>query len=121
MKHRSRLHKMPGLTEAQKSIVDHILMDKIKARQKVRYSTLSSLAWVRVQALIKVQRYLIKGQRYTSSYEDTLIEEKSYNVRRKRCASPPLILGLNQALCRRRCAAPTSCQRVAVRCTSVSV
>lgn len=36
MKHRSKLHKVAGLTEAQKSIVDHILMDKIKARQKVR-------------------------------------------------------------------------------------
>eukprot|EP00903_Cladosiphon_okamuranus_P005765 g5716.t1 len=35
MKHRSRLHRANGLTEAQKSIVDHILMDQIKARQKV--------------------------------------------------------------------------------------
>ncbi len=32
MKHRSRLHKATGLTEAQKSIVDHILLDKIKAK-----------------------------------------------------------------------------------------
>lgn len=35
MKHRSRLYKANGLTEAQKSIVDHILMDKIKALLKV--------------------------------------------------------------------------------------
>lgn len=35
MKHRKKLHKPGGLTEAQKSIVDHILMDKIKARRKV--------------------------------------------------------------------------------------
>eukprot|EP00752_Nemacystus_decipiens_P018608 g16683.t1 len=34
MKHKSRLHKANGLTEAQKSIVDHMLMDKIKALQK---------------------------------------------------------------------------------------
>ncbi|CBJ27696.1 conserved unknown protein [Ectocarpus siliculosus] len=35
MKHRKKIHKPGGLTEAQKSIVDHILMDKIKARKKV--------------------------------------------------------------------------------------
>ena len=36
MKHRGRLHKVNRLTDAQKSIVDHILKDKIKALQKVR-------------------------------------------------------------------------------------
>ncbi|CAM9637203.1 unnamed protein product [Ectocarpus sp. 6 AP-2014] len=35
MKHRKKIHKPGGLTEAQKSIVDHILMDKIKARKKL--------------------------------------------------------------------------------------
>lgn len=37
MKHRNKLHnKASGFTEAQKSVVDHILLDKIKARRKVR-------------------------------------------------------------------------------------
>ncbi|CAM9166124.1 unnamed protein product [Scytosiphon promiscuus] len=34
IKHRHKLHKASGLTDAQKSIVDHILMEKIKARRK---------------------------------------------------------------------------------------
>eukprot|EP00904_Undaria_pinnatifida_P010728 jgi/Undpi1/6786/HiC_scaffold_21.g09263.m1 len=36
MKHRDKLHNKPsGLTDAQKSVVDHILLDKIKARRKI--------------------------------------------------------------------------------------
>lgn len=35
MKHRNSLHKTTGLTEAQQSILDHILLEKIKARKKV--------------------------------------------------------------------------------------
>ncbi|CAM9290972.1 unnamed protein product [Ectocarpus fasciculatus] len=42
MKHRKKLHKPGGLTEAQKSIVDHILMDKIKARRKLNVSSSGS-------------------------------------------------------------------------------
>lgn len=36
MKHKSRLHKATGLTEAQKSIVDQILLEKIRDRRKVK-------------------------------------------------------------------------------------
>lgn len=39
MKHKSKLHNKAassGFTDAQKTVVDHILLDKIKARRKVR-------------------------------------------------------------------------------------